>query len=174
MQTAIFGAGCFWCTEAIFQNLKGVSSVLPGYAGGRVPNPTYEQVCGGNTGHVEVAQIEFDPEQIKFVDLLNVLFAVHDPTTINRQGNDVGEQYASAVFYTSEEQKRQAEEFIKQARKEFSDPIITQVRALDKFYPAENYHQNYYNNNPGNPYCQVVISPKLEKFRKKFQNLLKN
>lgn len=174
MQTAIFGAGCFWCTEAIFQNLKGVSSVLPGYAGGRVPNPTYEQVCGGNTGHVEVAQIEFDPEQIKFVDLLNVLFAVHDPTTINRQGNDVGEQYASAVFYTSEEQKRQAEEFIKQARKEFSDPIITQVRALDKFYPDENYHQNYYNNNPGNPYCQVVISPKLEKFRKKFQNLLKN
>ncbi len=173
METAVFGAGCSWCVEAVFQNLKGVSSVLPGYAGGHVANPTYEQVSNGNTGHAEVAKIEFDPQVIKFTDLLNVLFATHDPTTMNRQGNDVGDQYRSVIFYLSEEQKSQAEGFIKNAQKEFTSPIVTQAQPLDKFYPAENYHQNYYINNPGNPYCQLVIDPKLTKFRKKFNHLLK-
>src|SRR5579864_4964235 len=158
-ETAVFGAGCFWCTEAVFQNLKGVTSVLPGYTGGRVPNPTYEQVSMGNTGHVEVAKIEFDPSVIKFTDLLNVLFSTHDPTTPNRQGNDVGEQYRSVIFYLSEEQKKEAEEFIAEAQKDFDNAIITTVEPLDKFYEAENYHQNYYLNNPGNPYCQFVIVP---------------
>lgn len=174
MQTAIFGAGCFWCTEAIFQNLKGVTSVLPGYTGGLVPNPTYEQICGGDTGHVEVAKIEFDSEVIKFSDLLNVLFATHDPTTLNRQGNDAGEQYRSVIFYVNEEQRQEAEEFIKLAQKEFNQPIVTAIEPLQTFYVAENYHQNYFNNNPGNPYCQAVISPKLEKFRKKFKDLIQN
>jgi peptide-methionine (S)-S-oxide reductase len=173
METAIFGAGCFWCVEAIFQNLKGVESVVPGYAGGHVANPTYEQVSQGKTGHAEVAKIEFDPQVIKFTDLLNVFFATHNPTTLNRQGGDVGEQYRSVVFYVSDSQKTQAEDFIKNAQKEFTSPIVTQVQPLDKFYLAENYHQNYYKNNPGNPYCQLVIDPKLEKFRKKFADLLK-
>jgi len=173
METAVFGAGCFWCVEAVFQNLKGVSSVLPGYAGGHKDNPTYEEVSSGTTGHAEVTKIEFDPSVIKFADLLNVLFATHDPTTMNRQGNDVGDQYRSAIFYLSDNQKKQAEEFIKQAQKDFDSPIVTQVLPLDKFYPAENYHKDYYKNNPGNPYCQLVIDPKLAKFRKKFANLLK-
>jgi len=173
METAIFGAGCFWCTEAVFQSLRGVSLVLPGYTGGHVENPTYEQVSSGSTGHVEVTKIEFDPNAIKFTDLLSVLFATHDPTTMNRQGNDVGDQYRSEIFYLSNDQKLQAEEFIKQSQKEFSSPIVTKISPLNKFYPAENYHQNYYKNNPGNPYCQFVIDPKLEKFRKKFSSLLK-
>ena len=172
-ETAIFGAGCFWCVEAVFQNLKGVSSVLPGYAGGHVANPTYEQVSGGTTGHAEVAKIEFDPAVIKFADLLNVLFSTHNPTTMNRQGSDVGEQYRSAIFYTSAEQKQQAGEFVKTAQKDFDSPIVTQVQPLDKFYQAENYHRDYYKNNPNNPYCQLVIDPRLEKFRKKFASLLK-
>lgn len=172
METAVFGAGCFWCVEAVFQNLKGVSSVLPGYAGGHKDNPTYEEVSSGSTGHAEVAKIEFDPAVIKFLDLLSVLFATHDPTTMNRQGNDVGDQYRSAIFYMNDSQKKQAEEFIAAAQKEFSSPIVTQVQPLDKFYPAENYHKEYYKNNPGNPYCQLVIDPKLEKFRKKFAALL--
>ncbi len=173
METAVFGAGCFWCVEAVFQNLKSVSSVLPGYAGGHVENPTYEQVSSGTTGHAEVAKIEFDPVVIKFTDLLNVLFSTHNPTTMNRQGNDVGEQYRSAIFYLTPEQKKQAEEFINDAQKEFSSPIVTQVQPLEQFYPAEDYHRDYYKNNPGNPYCQLVIDPKLEKFRKKFANLIK-
>ncbi len=174
-ETAVFGAGCFWCTEAVFQNLKGVESVLPGYTGGHVPNPTYEQVCAHNTGHIEVAEIKFDPSVLPFKTLLEVFFAVHDPTTMNRQGNDVGEQYASAVFYTSEEQKKITQEVIADLEKQkiFDSPIVTQIRPLEKFYVAENYHQNYFNNNPGNPYCQAVISPKVAKFRKKFASLLK-
>ncbi|HYV33778.1 MAG TPA: peptide-methionine (S)-S-oxide reductase MsrA [Candidatus Limnocylindria bacterium] len=172
-QTAVFGAGCFWCVEAVYQNLRGVSSVLPGYAGGNKADPTYEEVSSGTTGHAEVAKIEFDPAVIKFSDLLNVLFATHDPTTMNRQGNDVGDQYRSAIFYTSENQKQEAQSFIKQAQKEFSSPIVTQLVPLEKFYAAENYHRDYYKNNPGNPYCQFVIDPKLEKFRKKFASLLK-
>lgn len=173
METAVFGAGCFWCTEAVFQSLKGVSSVLPGYAGGHVDNPTYEQVASGLTGHAEVTKMEFDPASIKFTDLLNVLFATHDPTTLNRQGNDAGDQYRSAIFYNSGAQKTQAEDFIKNAQKEFSSPIVTQVEPFTQFFRAENYHSNYYKNNPGNPYCRLVIDPKLEKFRKKFAELLK-
>ncbi len=172
IETAVFGGGCFWCTEAVFQNLKGVSSVLPGYAGGSAPDPTYEQICGGDTGHAEVSKIEFNPRIIKFTDLLNVFFATHDPTTLNRQGNDVGDQYRSVIFYTSPEQKLQAAQFISEAQKEFDSPIVTQVQPLDKFYVAENYHQNYFKNNPGNPYCQMVIGPKLQKFREKFADLI--
>lgn len=172
MQTAVFGGGCFWCTEAIFQNLKGVLSVLPGYSGGHVPNPTYEQVCAGDTGHIEVTKIEFDPAVISYEVLLEVFFATHDPTSMDRQGDDVGVQYRSVIFYTSEEQKRQAEEFIKKIQKDYSTPLVTQILPLDKFYEAENYHQNYFNNNPNKPYCQAVISPKLKKFREKFAYLL--
>ncbi len=172
METAVFGGGCFWCTEAIFQGLKGVSSVLPGYAGGHLPNPTYEQVSGGDTGHAEVTQIIFDPKVITFPVLLEVLFATHDPTTMNRQGGDIGEQYRSVIFYTTPEQKKQSEAYIKNAQKDFDSPIVTQIQPLDKFYEAENYHQNYFNNNKNQPYCQAVISPKLAKFRKKFAYLL--
>ncbi len=174
-ETAVFGAGCFWCTEAVFQNLKGVTSVLPGYTGGDLPNPTYEQVTSGSSGHVEVAKIEFDPTIILFKQLLEVFFAVHNPTTINRQGNDIGEQYQSAIFYTSEIQKQIAFEVIKEVDSEkiYNSAIVTKVRPLEKFYLAENYHQNYYLNNPGNPYCSVVIDPKLQKLRSKFTQLLK-
>src|SRR3990167_7375900 len=133
LETAVFGAGCFWCVEVVFQSLKGVSLVLPGYAGGKVENPTYEQVSSGATGHAEVAKIDFDPKVISFTDLLNVLFSTHDPTTLNRQGNDVGDQYRSGIFFNSDEQKRLAEEFIKQAQKEFSSPIVTEIKPLDKF-----------------------------------------
>jgi peptide-methionine (S)-S-oxide reductase len=173
METAVFGGGCFWCTEAILQGLKGVKSVLPGYSGGTVPNPTYEQVCDGNTGHAEVTKIEFDPSVIKFEVLLEVFFATHDPTTVNRQGEDVGEQYRSVIFYTTPEQKQTAEKYIAEAQKDFTSPIVTQVVPFDKFYGAENYHQNYFVKNPDKAYCQFVINPKLEKFKKKFANLLK-
>lgn len=175
-EIAVLGAGCFWCTEAVFQNLKGVASVLPGYTGGNLPNPTYEQVSSGSSGHVEVAKIEFDPVIISYHQLLEVFFAVHNPTTLNRQGNDVGEQYQSAIFYTSENQKQIALEVIKEVDSEkiYNSPIVTKVRALEKFYVAENYHQNYYLNNPGNPYCSVVIDPKVQKLRAKFTNLLKS
>ena len=175
METAVFGGGCFWCTEAFFQSLKGVSSVLPGYAGGSVENPSYEQVSRGATGHAEVAKIEFDPKVIKFIDLLEVLFATHDPTTKNYQGNDIGEQYRSAIFYTNLEQKQAAEKFIQALENDqtYSSPIVTQIQSLQKFYPAENYHQNYFLNNPDKPYCQVVINPKVQKFKIKFASLLK-
>lgn len=174
-QTAVLGAGCFWCTEAVFQNLKGVTSVLPGYSGGTVPNPSYELVCSHTTGHIEVAEIKFDPSVLPYKTLLEVFFAIHDPTTMNRQGSDVGEPYASAIFYSSEEQKQTAKEVIAdlEQQKVFDSPIVTQVRPLDKFYVAEDYHQNYYKNNPGNPYCQAIISPKVAKLRKKFEALLK-
>jgi peptide-methionine (S)-S-oxide reductase len=172
-EIAVFGGGCFWCTEAVFQNLKGVESVLPGYSGGVVPNPTYEQVCDGNTGHAEVTKIEFDPGIIQFEVLLEVFFATHDPTTQNRQGGDVGEQYRSVIFYTTPEQKQTAEKYIQKAQKDFTAPIVTQIRPFDKFYEAENYHQNYFAKNPDKAYCQIVINPKLEKFKKNFANLLK-
>ncbi|MEK7161821.1 MAG: peptide-methionine (S)-S-oxide reductase MsrA [Patescibacteria group bacterium] len=167
---AVFGAGCFWCTEAVFQNLNGVSVVLPGYTGGDLQNPSYEQVSSGSSGHVEAAKIEFDPGIISFKQLLEVFFAVHDPTTLNRQGNDAGEQYQSAIFYTSENQKQIALNIIREVdgEKIYNSPIVTKVRPLKKFYVAENYHQNYYINNPGNPYCAVVIDPKVQKLRAKF------
>lgn len=169
-QTAVFGGGCFWCIEAIFQRLTGVTHVESGYMGGHIDNPTYRQVCGGDTGHVEIVRITFNPDEISFRDLLDVFFTVHDPTTLNRQGNDAGEQYRSVIFYADEEQQRIAEETIAElaASKEFSEPIVTAVEPASKFYAAEDYHQNYYNENSRQPYCMFVISPKLAKFEKKF------
>jgi peptide-methionine (S)-S-oxide reductase len=175
-KVAVFGGGCFWCTEAVFDELRGVISVVSGYAGGDVKNPTYEQVCGGRTGHAEVIRIEFDPDQIAFRDLLTVFFATHDPTTLNRQGNDVGTQYRSAILYADDEQKHEAESFIKelQAAGAFSKPIVTTLEPLTDFYEAEDYHQKYYANNPYQPYCQVMIPPKLNKLHKQFAELLKS
>jgi peptide-methionine (S)-S-oxide reductase len=169
-QIAIFGGGCFWCIEAVFNRLEGVRSAVSGYMGGHVDNPTYRQVCGGDTGHVEVVQVTFDPSRIKYRDLLEVFFAVHDPTTLNRQGNDAGEQYRSVIFYTSEEQETEAEETIAalNAAKAFPEPIVTTVEPAEKFYVGEDYHQEYYDNNATQPYCQFVIAPKLKKFETKF------
>ncbi len=171
-QIAVFAGGCFWCTEALFQELKGVISVIPGYTGGSVKNPTYEQVCAGKTGHAEATKVEFDPKKISYKDLLTVFFATHDPTTLNRQGNDVGTQYRSAVFYTNEEQKRDAEAFM--GRINESDPkVVTEISPLGPFYEAEGYHRQYYRNNATAPYCQIVINPKLEKLKARFNELLK-
>jgi peptide-methionine (S)-S-oxide reductase len=174
-QTATFGGGCFWCIEAVFQRLTGVSHVESGYMGGHVDTPTYRQVCGGDSGHVEVVRITFDPDQISYRELLDVFFAVHDPTTLNRQGNDAGEQYRSVIFYADEEQQRIAEDVIAEmtAGKEFSEPIVTAVEPASTFYPAEGYHQNYYNENSRQPYCMFVISPKLAKLEKKFAEKLR-
>ncbi len=174
IQSAIFGGGCFWCTEAIFQRLRGVLSVTSGYSGGSVANPTYEQVSAGNTGHIESIKIEFDPEQISYEDLVNVFMATHDPTTKDRQGNDVGPQYRSTIFFMDAEQKKIAGDYIEQLEKygTFGRPIVTEVKAFDKFYPAESYHKNYYNQNRGLPYCQFVIDPKITKLRVKFAPLL--
>ena len=175
LQSAVFGGGCFWCTETVFERLKGVATALPGYTGGQTPNPTYEQVCSGRTGHAEAVKIDFDPDQISFRDLLTVFFATHDPTTLNRQGNDVGTQYRSAVFYADPDQKRQAEEFIQELVKSgrFDRPIVTEVKPLETFYEAEDYHQQYYRRNEHQPYCQFVISPKVDKLQQHFRQLLK-
>lgn len=175
METVTFGSGCFWCTEAVFQQLKGVSSVMSGYSGGHVENPSYELVVTGKTGHAEVCQIQFDPEQISFGDMLEVFFNTHDPTTLNRQGNDVGTQYRSVIFYHSEEQKVSAERAIAELEKSGSlkNPIVTEIVPFEKFYPAEEYHQNYFRNNPNQGYCRVVIAPKLDKFEKVFKLKIK-
>jgi peptide-methionine (S)-S-oxide reductase len=175
LQTATLAGGCFWCLEAVFDEIKGVHSVESGYAGGYVPAPTYRQVCNGDTGHAEVVQIRFDPDIVSYRDLLNVFFAIHDPTTLNRQGADVGTQYRSAIFYHDEEQKRTAEELIKElnAQKIWDDPIVTEVTRFDKFYAAEDYHQEYFARNPYQPYCMAVVAPKVAKFRKHFLNMLK-
>ncbi|MEK9158261.1 MAG: peptide-methionine (S)-S-oxide reductase MsrA [Patescibacteria group bacterium] len=171
-QMVVFGGGCFWCTEAVFKELKGVISVMSGYAGGETPNPTYESVCSGTTGHAEVSKIEFDPSVISFYDLLTVFFAVHDPTTLNRQGADVGTQYRSVVFYTTPEQQKETESYIDELNQ--SGPkVITQVAPLEKFFIAEEYHRNYFENHPEQAYCQAVINPKLEKLQEKFEDLLK-
>ncbi len=167
-EIAVFGGGCFWCTEAVYQELRGVISVMPGYAGGTKENPTYEEVSSGNTGHAEVIKIEYDPLQISFRDLLTVFFATHDPTQLNRQGNDVGTQYRSIILTTTEEQKNEAEAFIK----ELGSDVVTELKPLQKFYEAEKYHQNYYRQNSAEPYCQIVISPKLAKLQKDFERLL--
>ncbi len=174
-EVAVFGGGCFWCTEAVFEQVKGVISVKSGFAGGTVPNPTYPQVCTGRTGHAEVARIEFDPTQISYRDLLEVFFATHDPTTLNRQGHDVGTEYRSIILYASDEQKRSAEGCIAELTEAhaFDDPIVTEVKPLTAFYPAEEYHDQYYRNNTFAPYCQFVITPKLAKFRKYFADRLK-
>ena len=172
---AVFGGGCFWCTEAIFQNLKGVVSARPGYAGGTMPNPTYEQVSSGKTGHAEATQIEFDPELISYDELLTVFFATHDSTSLNRQGNDIGTQYRSAIFYSTVEQKQSAEKYIAKlnAASVGGKPIITEVVPLTEFYVAEDYHRNYYLNHQDAAYCQLVINPKLEHLRIEFAQLLK-
>lgn len=175
LETATFGAGCFWCVEAIFQDLKGVQSVKSGYSGGHVKNPSYKEVCTGSTGHAEVTQIEFDPSVISFEDLLYVFWRTHDPTTLNRQGADVGSQYRSVIFYHSDKQKEIAEKSKKEtdASDLYSDPIVTQIEPFAEFYPAEDYHQDYYNLNPNQPYCRLVIDPKVQKFKKKFKDKLK-
>lgn len=172
---ATFGNGCFWCTEAIFQQLEGVESVLPGYTGGVSKNPSYKEICTGTTGHAEVIQIAFDPKVISYRELLDVFFYTHDPTTLNRQGNDVGTQYRSAIFYQDASQKEAAEKMIEQLTEEkvYDDPIVTEVTALDVFYEAEDYHVNYYNNNKNQGYCRAVINPKLDKFVKKYGSKLK-
>jgi peptide-methionine (S)-S-oxide reductase len=172
-ERVVFAGGCFWCTEAIFAGLNGVQSVAPGYAGGMVEHPSYEQVSSGTTGHAEAVEIEYDPTKIGFRDLLTVFFATHDPTTKDRQGNDVGTQYRSVVFFTTEEQREAAEAFIAELSKESPVPIVTEVRRLERFYHAEDYHQRYYEEHRGESYCQVVIRPKLEKLQAKFSALLR-
>jgi peptide-methionine (S)-S-oxide reductase len=173
-QTAIFGGGCFWCTEATFQMLKGVHKVTSGYTGGTIKNPTYEQVSSGTTGHAEVIKIDFDPSVIFFADLLTVFFNTHDPTTVNRQGADVGTQYRSVIFYSSPEQKKIAESTIAELNtsKAYDKPVVTEVVPATEFYEAEEYHKNYYQNNSSQAYCQLVIAPKLEKMQKRFAELL--
>jgi len=174
-EIATLAGGCFWCLEAVYEDLKGVESVESGYTGGSVPNPTYEQVCSGNTGHAEVVRITFDPSVASYRDLLEVFFTIHDPTTLNRQGNDVGPQYRSAIFYHTPEQKSTAEDVIVQltAQKVWDNPIVTEVTPLREYYPAEDYHQEYYRRNPGQPYCSVVIAPKVAKFRSRYLEKLK-
>ncbi len=174
-QTVVFGGGCFWCIEAVYKEIKGVTDVTSGYAGGAMDNPNYEQVSGGSTGHVEVVKVEFDPAVISFNDMLEVFFAVHDPTTLNRQGNDVGEQYRSAIYYTTDQQKQELESFIQKLKDDnvYDQPITTEIKALDKFYEAEDYHQDYFEKNPTQPYCQLIVNPKVKKFKEKFSSLLK-
>jgi len=172
---AVFGGGCFWCTEAVFTMLKGVKSVMPGYAGGKTDNPTYEEVCGGATGHAEVIKIEYDPDIIPYADLLTVFFGSHDATQVNRQGDDIGEQYRSVVFYTTDEQKKVAEAYVRELNgsTDQGQPVATKVEPLVKFYPAENYHHDYFAKNPDQTYCALVIEPKLKKAQAKFAELLK-
>jgi peptide-methionine (S)-S-oxide reductase len=174
-EVATLAGGCFWCLEAVFEQLQGVERVESGYAGGSMADPTYKQVCNGNTGHAEVVQVTFDPAVISYRDILEVFFAIHDPTTLNRQGADVGTQYRSAVFYHSPEQKKVAEELLTELNKEgvWSKPIVTEVAPLSKFFVAEDYHQGYFRGNPGQPYCAAVINPKVAKFRQKFAGRLK-
>lgn len=174
--TATFGAGCFWCVEAVFQRLDGVLSIKSGYSGGSVKNPSYKEVCNGTTGHAEVCRIIFDPSKISFDELLEVFWKTHDPTTLNRQGNDFGTQYRSVIFYHSEQQKVLAEKYKKQINDEkaYPNPVITEISPLINYYPAEDYHQNYYNQNGNEGYCQYVIQPKVEKFEKIFKAKLKH
>lgn len=169
LELATLGGGCFWCAEAVFQMLPGVKSVTSGYAGGHTENPTYKQICEGNTGHAEVIQIAFDPAKVSFATILETFWEAHDPTTLNRQGNDVGTQYRSTIMYHSAAQKEAAEKSKVAAQKNFPRPIVTEIVPLKKFYPAEDYHQNYYRTNPEQGYCRAVIRPKVEKFEQKFQ-----
>ena len=173
-ETATFGAGCFWCVEAVYQNLKGVQKVVSGYAGGKTPNPTYKQICTGQTGHAEVAQITYDPNQISYQDLLDVFWNTHDPTTLNRQGADTRTQYRSVIFYNDVHQKEIAEQAMAEtdASGLWSNPIVTEISPIPTFYPAEDYHQNYYQSNPSQPYCTVIISPKIQKLKKEFKHIL--
>ncbi|RUO80314.1 peptide-methionine (S)-S-oxide reductase [Idiomarina tyrosinivorans] len=175
VQQATLGGGCFWCIESAFIQVRGILDVESGYSGGTVKFPTYKQVCEGNTGHAEVAQISYDPKQISYREILEIFYTLHDPTQLNRQGNDIGEQYRGVIFYHDNEQRQQAEQMIAELTEDevFAEPIVTQVEPLEVFYPAEQYHKDYYRRNPENAYCQAVISPKLAKFRKTFAAKLK-
>lgn len=174
--TATFGGGCFWCTEAVFKDVRGVTKVTSGYAGGSVPNPSYEHVCDGSTGHAEVIQVEYDPSVVTYEQLLEIFFLTHDPTSMNRQGNDVGTQYRSVVFFTNDTEKQTAESVKARLDGEhiYDKPIVTEIVPFTNFYPAEDYHQNYFEKNPDQPYCQAVINPKVGKFRQRFAPLLKS
>lgn len=176
LETATLGAGCFWCVEAVFDDLQGVESVESGYSGGHTANPTYQEVCSETTGHAEVVQVNFDPQEISFKEILQVFFTVHDPTQLNRQGNDIGTSYRSAIFYHTDEQKRAAEETIKEIEAEgvYDKKIVTEITPFDKFYMGEGYHQEYFANNPNQPYCAAVVAPKVAKFRQKFTHRLKS
>lgn len=176
MEIAVFGGGCFWCTEAIFKRITGIKSVIPGYSGGNVENPSYEEVSSGLTNHAEVIKIEFDPKQINYRFLLEIFFNTHNPTTLNQQGNDIGTQYRSVIFYANEEQKTIANEFISQLKRNnvFENPIVTKVDKFEKFYPAEDYHKNYYDRNRDNLYCDITIKPKIEKLIKKYSKNIKD
>ena len=176
LETATLAGGCFWCTEAVFDDVQGVEDVVSGYSGGHKENPTYKEVCAETTGHAEVIQIKFDPSVISYRELLQIFFTVHDPTTLNRQGGDIGTSYRSAIFYHSDDQKRTAEEVITEITNEgiYEDPIVTEVTRFDKFWPAEDYHQEYYANNPNQGYCAAVVGPKVAKFRQKFTHRLKS
>ena len=170
--SAVFGGGCFWCTEAAFQRIKGVTRVVPGYAGGNVQQPSYERVTTGTTGHAEVVRVTFDADVVSYKDLLKVFFAIHDPTTPNRQGNDIGPQYRSIILFADEQQNQEAQSYIAEINLEFDNRIVTEVKPLEAFYEAEEYHHNYFNRNPNAGYCQVIISPKVSKLRKDFAQLL--
>src|SRR5215471_12155598 len=174
-EIAVLGGGCFWCLEAVFDRLAGVKSVESGYMGGNIDNPSYRQVCSGTTGHVEVVRVTFDSKELSYRDLLEVFFTIHDPTTLNRQGNDVGTQYRSVIFYTSDDQRRTAEQVISElnASRAWPNPVVTTVEPAKKFFVAEDYHQEYYANNSSQPYCQFVVAPKVEKFQKKFAHRMK-
>ncbi|MAS35780.1 MAG: peptide-methionine (S)-S-oxide reductase [Anaerolineaceae bacterium] len=174
-EMATLAGGCFWCLEAVYQQLGGVEKVVSGYAGGHVANPSYQAVCNGTTGHAEVVQIAYDPDVVTYGDLLDVFFTIHDPTTLNRQGNDIGTQYRSAIYYHSPEQQQIAEQKIKTLASEgvWDNPIVTEITPLDTFYPAEDYHQNYFVNNPNQGYCRVIVAPKVAKFRQKYLARLK-
>ncbi len=167
LKTAVFGGGCFWCTEAIYDRIDGVTSANSGFAGGEKPNPTYKEVVSGNTGHAEVIEVTYDPAKVSYEKLLDIFFETHDPTTLNRQGNDVGTQYRSIVLYQNDEEKAAAEAAIKKFSGVYRDPVVTEIKKLETFYPAENYHQDYFANNPGQPYCAMVIAPKVKKFEAK-------
>ncbi len=175
-EKATFGSGCFWCSEAVFQRLKGVNSVKSGYSGGTVENPTYEAVCTGTTGHAEVIQVEYDEQIISYEELLEVFWNTHDPTTLNRQGNDVGTQYRSVIFYHTDDQRKLAESYLRTLEDEkiWSDPIMTEISPLENFYPAENYHEDYFNRNGSQPYCSFVVAPKVKKFKEVFSSKLKD
>ncbi len=176
MEIAIFGGGCFWCTEAIFKRVRGVESVTSGYAGGKMDHPGFLKIVMGDMDHAEVIKIEFEPKVISYEELLDIFWHVHDPTTLNRQSYDVGTQYRSIILYTTKEQKKKAEESLKKISEsgEYMDPIVTQIQELDKFYDAEDYHKNFYDNNPDKPYCQLVIQPKLDKFLEKYADKVKD
>ena len=173
MEIATLGGGCFWCLEAVYQQMEGVDKIVSGYMGGHVDHPSYQDVCTGTTGHVEVVQVSFDPQVTSYREILEVYFAIHDPTSFDRQGNDAGTQYRSVIFYHSDAQRATAQEMMRELASDFDRPIVTELRAAETFYPAEDYHQDYFRNHPNQPYCSFVVSPKVKKFRQKFKEKLR-